>query len=216
MTAGVRLLVSAVAGYVVGLVPSADVAARAAGGNHDLRREGTGNPGGLNTAHVLGKGWGAAVAGADVAKGVAAASVGRRLAGPEGANVAATAAVVGHCHPIGRRGGKGVATSVGQVLGTFPAYLPVDVAAGYATTRLPWFRHRTRAATHAASAVWIVATTLWWRRQWPNPGGDRPTWALPVGAVVTSLVIAGRFEAEAERVAAFEEPPATTGEREDP
>jgi len=213
MVAALRLLLSAVAGYLVGLTPSADVATRLAGGGHDLRAEGSGNPGGLNTAHVLGPRWGTAVAAADVGKGVAASALGRRLAGPEGASVASSAAVIGHCHPVGRRGGKGVATSIGQVIGTVPAYLPLDIAAGYGASRLPWFERRTRAATHAASAVWVVATTLWWRRRWPNPGGDRPTWALPFGALVSSLVIARRFEADADRVAAFEGgTPASTAE----
>lgn len=205
MVLGPRLLAAAGAGYVIGLFPSADVAARLAGGDHDLRAEGTGNPGGMNTAHVLGRRWGAAVAGADVAKGTVAAGVGRRLAGAEGASVAGSAAVVGHCLPFGRRGGKGVATSVGQVIGTVPAYLPLDMVVGYATTKLPWFRHRTRAATHVASAVWVSATALWWRRQWPNPGADRPTWALPAGAALSSAVIAARFTADADRVAAFED-----------
>lgn len=198
----IRSLASALVGYGLGNLPSANVAARLAGGA-DLRATGTGNPGGMNAALVLGRSWGAAVGFTDVGKGVVAARLGARLAGAAGANVAATAAVIGHCHPIGRTGGKGVATSIGQVIGTVPAYLPVDLAAAVATSRLPVFRHRTRGATVAASGVWVVTTLTWWRRGWPNPGGPGMSWALPVGALVSSAVIAHRFHAEADRVEAF-------------
>lgn len=198
-----RLPIAGLVGYVFGNLPSAGIAARVAGGGHDLTAEGTGNPGAMNASHVLGSRWGAAVSAADIAKAATAAVVGRRIAGSDGANVAATAAVIGHCHPIGRRGGKGVATSIGQVIGTVPAYLPLDAAVAYGTTKLPWFRSRTRAGTHAGSVVWVAATTLWWRRRWPNPGGGEPTWLLPAGAAVSSLVIARRFQVEAARVEAF-------------
>ena len=190
------------AGYGLGNLPSANVAQRVAGGAHDLTVDGTGNPGAANAAQVLGPRWGVAVTVADVAKALVAARLGRRVAGAHGANVAATLAVVGHCHPIGRRGGKGVAASVGQVMGTVPAYLPLDAATAAITAKLPAFRHRTRAATTAGSVVWVAATVAWWRKRWPNPGGPDPVWTLPAGALVSSVVIAGRFHAEAGRVEA--------------
>jgi glycerol-3-phosphate acyltransferase PlsY len=202
MRLAIRLTLASAVGYALGNVASASVAQRLAGGDHDLTDEGTGNPGGANAANVLGREWGAAVTIADIAKATIAARVGRRLAGAHGANVAATAAVVGHCHPVGRPGGKGVAASIGQVIGTVPGYLPLDALTAGATSRLPFFRHRTRAATTAGSIVWVATTTAWWRRRWPNPGGPPATWSLPVGAAVSSAVIAARFRAEADRVEA--------------
>lgn len=196
-----RVALAGVAGYALGTLPSADIAARLNG--VDLRREGTGNPGAMNASHVLGKSWGAAVTVGDVGKGVAAARVGAALAGSAGANAAASAAVAGHCFPPGRGGGKGVATSIGQVIGTFPAYLPIDVVVGYLTTKLPVARHRTRAATTVASATWIAAATLAWRRGWRSPGGAPATVALPLGALASAAVIAARFAAEAENVEAY-------------
>ncbi|MCQ3808260.1 MAG: glycerol-3-phosphate acyltransferase [Acidimicrobiaceae bacterium] len=95
--------------------------------------------------------WGAAVSVADIAKGVAAARLGRALAGSAGTNLASTAAVGGHCFPLGRTGGKGVATSIGQVIDTFPFYLPLDVAVALATSALP-LKPGTRTATTAAPA----------------------------------------------------------------
>lgn len=188
-------------GYALGNIASADMAARVGGA--DLRAEGTRNPGAMNVHHVLGRRWAVAVTALDIGKGFVAARVGRRLAGDLGANVAASAAVIGHCRPLGRRGGKGVATSVGQVIGTFPVYLPIDVGVAAATATLPWFRQRTRAATTVASLSWVGCAGLWWRRGLDNPGGVRPSASLPAAAAVSSLVIASRFRHGAADVDAY-------------
>jgi glycerol-3-phosphate acyltransferase PlsY len=186
---------SAAVGYAAGLVPSASLAARAAsGGTLDLRSSGTGNPGGANAAAVLGKRWGYAVMAADIAKGAVASRVGRRFAGDMGQHVGAVAAVVGHCYPVthGFRGGKGVATSVGQCLATLPAYVPVDLGVATAVAAGPW-RQRAFPATMAASATWVGASTLWWRRQLPNAWGGQPTIGHPLAAAASSAVITARF-----------------------
>ena len=203
MRSSVRLFSAAAAGYLIGSYPSADLATRIATGNRDLHTEGTGNPGGMNASHVLGKKWGLLVTSADVGKGVLAARLGRSLAGDTGAHVASTASVIGHCHPPGRAGGKGVATSIGQVIATFPSYLPIDMAIGVATSAIPWFKQRTRTATSVASAAWVGCGMLWWRRGLPNPGGTAPDVGLPLAAAASSLVIAERFRAETHRVAAY-------------
>jgi glycerol-3-phosphate acyltransferase PlsY len=116
------------------------------------------------------------------------------LAAGIGAHVGATAAVVGHCFPVwnGFRGGKGVSTSCGQCLATFPAYLPIDLAVAWAVAR---WRQRALPATAVASAAWVAAGVVWWRRGWPNAWGPEPTAALPVSAAVTSAVILSRFAA---------------------
>jgi len=130
MTA-IGALASAAVGYAAGTLPSAELVARAIGGA-DPTKSGTGNPGAANVADLLGRRAGAAVFGLDTGKAVLAGQIGRTLAGPTGANVGAAAAVLGHCFPAQRgfRGGKGVAASFGQMLATFPAYLPVDLALG--------------------------------------------------------------------------------------
>lgn len=192
---GTGLALAAAAGYVAGLVPSADVAARlATGGRVDLRQHGSGNPGGANAAGVLGARWGYGVMAADIAKGALAARVGRRIAGDSGQHVGAVAAVVGHCYPVTQqlRGGKGVACSVGQCLATLPAYLPVDLAVATAVAAGPW-KQRAFAATAVSSAAWVGAATLWWRRGWPNAWGGPPTIGLPLAAAASSAVIFQRF-----------------------
>jgi len=204
-----RLAAAAAAGYVVGTTPSADLASRiATGGAVDLRRAGTGNPGAVNAAALLGRKWGYAVLAADTAKGAGACMVGRRLAGDTGAHVSGTAAVVGHCYPLwnGFKGGKGVAVSLGQCAATFPLYAPLDVAVAWAVGR---WRGRTLPGTAVASVAWVAAGVLWWRRGWPNPGGPRPGPALPVAAAVTSAVILRRFAGAARPVTPGIIPPAS-------
>jgi len=186
---------ASVVGYLVGTIPSSDLSARLAGSNIDLRSAGTGNPGAANAAAVLGARFGLIVMAADISKGVVAGRVGRKLAGPDGVHIAATAAVVGHCLPVwsGFRGGKGVATSIGQVLVGFPVYFPIDAAVGIATAALPWWKKRASMATTTASIVWIVASTLWWRKRLPNLWGPEPSIVLPASAAVSSAVIRWRF-----------------------
>ena len=196
MASRARLVLVAVLGYLAGSIPFADLAARlATRGRTDLREEGSGNPGATNAMAVLGAGWGYGVMAADVAKGAAASGVGRMLAGGNGAHLAGTAAVWGHCFPVwsGFRGGKGVATSVGQCAATFPAYLPLDAAVAAVTAASPRWKRRAFAATAAASVTWVAAGLVWWRRGWPNLWGPEPTAALPAAAAASSAVIAYRF-----------------------
>lgn len=199
-----RLAASAGLGYVAGMLPSAEIAAKAAGAG-DIRSLGTGNPGAANAIGQLGKGWGYAVLAADIAKSSAAATVGRRIAGDTGAHVAASAAVAGHCYPAnkGFKGGKGVATSVGQCVATFPAYFFPDLALAAVTSALPWWKQRAHMATVISAAAWTGAATLWWRKGWSNLWGPAPTAALPVAAVVTSAMMLQRFQAEKSAVRAF-------------
>ncbi len=199
-----RLGAAAIVGYLAGTIPSSQLATKLAGRDDiDLGNDGTGNPGGMNTSHLLGKKWGVAVTVADMGKAAVSSRVGRSLAGGLGANLAATSAVVGHCYPPMRQGGKGVATSLGQVAATFPVYLPIDMAVGISTAALPWFRQRTRAAVGLASTTWVGCSLLWWRRGLPNPGGVAPTASLPLAALASSLVIAKRFRDESASVEAF-------------
>ena len=183
-------------GYVAGMLPSADIATRlATGGDTDLREEGSGNPGATNAGAVLGYGWGLGVMAADIGKAAAACGVGRRLAGGDGANVAGTAAVIGHCYPAhnGFKGGKGVAASVGQCAATFPAYFPFDVGVALATAVVPWWRQRAFATIVVSSTCWVGGGLLWWRKGWGNAYGPEPSAALPAASAVSSIVIVAKF-----------------------
>ena len=191
-----RVAGAALLGYLIGTFPTADIVARrASGGTVDLRRSGSGNPGGANALKLLGAKVGYTIMAGDVAKGALASGVGAIVAGPAGAHLAGSASVIGHCFPVwtGFRGGKGVAASVGQCLATFPAYFPVDLAVAAITVSNPRWKQRAFTATLASSAAWVVGGLVWWRRQWPNLWGPRPSPGLPLAALVSSAVIAYRF-----------------------
>jgi glycerol-3-phosphate acyltransferase PlsY len=173
------------------------------GGSVDLRSAGSGNPGGLNALRLLGRGAGAAVVAADVGKGIAACIVGRRLAGDLGAHFGGVGAVAGHCFPLwtGFRGGKGVATSFGQCLATFPVFAPADAAIAVAIGRRTRMPRGASAAVAASSTAWLLAGVLWWRRGWPNLWGPRPTAALPLANAATVALIASRMARRSQRAA---------------
>lgn len=197
-----RVLKAALTGYLLGTIPSADLAARSASKKTgspavDVRAEGSGNPGATNVNRLLGPRYGLMVMAADVAKGAAAGFLGRAQAGAVGAHVGSVAAVVGHCFPVwnGFRGGKGVATSVGQCAATFPAYTPASLAVAAGTTAVPGLR-RDRAAltvTAVSSAAWVGAGVWWWLKRRPNLWGPRPTVLLPIANAASSAVVLYRF-----------------------
>ena len=191
-----RITSAAAIGYLLGTFPTADlVARRVTRGAIDLRASGSGNPGTANAINVLGKRAGAQVLVGDVAKGAAACAVGAVVAGPVGAHVAGTSSVVGHCYPVwnGFRGGKGVATSVGQCLATFPAYFPIDVAVAIVTVANPRWKQRAFAATVASSVCWVIGGMVWRARGFRNLWGPKPSLALPIASAVSSAVIIRRF-----------------------
>lgn len=186
-------------GYLAGTFPSADIVARGAAPEVDPRTAGSGNPGAANVSNLLGKRAGGAVFGLDMGKAVGAARAGRALAGSSGANAAAAAAVVGHCFPVWNKfvGGKGVAASFGQMLATFPAYLPVDIALGAAAAKSDYWKKRPVANIATVCSLWTALSAVWWRRGLPNLWGGPITAATPLAAAVSSVAIVYRFATEA-------------------
>lgn len=208
-----RTLLAGAAGYLFGTLPSADLAARMAArrdgnGRRNLREHGTGNPGGLNAAKVLGAKWGLAVMAADIAKGAAASVAGRSLNGDAGAYAAGTGAVIGHCLPLwsGFRGGKGIATSAGTTAICFPAYMPVDLAIAGGTLGLS--RSQANVSAYVASAAFTAASIWWWRHRRSNLWGPAPSVGLPLYAAATSAVICWRFYSAPNRAATMTSVPA--------
>jgi glycerol-3-phosphate acyltransferase PlsY len=183
-------------GYLIGTFPTASlVARRASGGTVDLRTAGTGNPGTANALNVLGPRAGAFVLVGDVGKGALACVVGGAIAGPTGSHLAGTAAVAGHCYPVwnGFDGGKGVATSVGQCLATFPAYFPIDAAVAVATASSQRFKQRAYVVTVVSSVCWVLGSLVWWRRGWSNLWGPKPDAVLPIASAFSTVMIIKRF-----------------------
>ncbi len=212
----VRRLAAAVGvGYLLGTFPTADIVSRRIGGRDlDLRQAGTGNPGAANALEVLGPRAGATIMAGDIAKGAVACAAGAVIAGPAGAHLAGTASVTGHCWPIWSGfsgGGKGVATSVGQCLATFPAYFPIDIAVAAVTASNPKWKQRAFMSALASSICWVLGAVLWWAKSWRNLWGPKPSALLPLAAATTSAIIAQRFLAAGPPPAPGQETEEATG-----
>jgi acyl phosphate:glycerol-3-phosphate acyltransferase len=112
-------------GYLFGSIPFGMILTRIAG-TQDLRSIGSGNIGATNVLRTGRKGLAAATLVGDMLKGTAAVLVAGLLWGPAAAIAAALGAFLGHLFPVWLkfRGGKGVATYIGVLLGLFwPAAL---------------------------------------------------------------------------------------------
>jgi glycerol-3-phosphate acyltransferase PlsY len=198
---GLQIIVGALIGYVIGMFPSADLVARLASRGRpdkdavDLRAAGSGNPGGLNAARVLGNKWGLLVIVMDAAKGAVAGLVGLAI-GDAAAYAAATAVIAGHCWPVynGFRGGKGVAAAGGSFLAVFPPLAPIDALITGATAFLG---KSSRLAIKVALVVWVVAAAVWWAAGWPMWWGPEPSFGLVAYAVLGAAMIQVRFTVSA-------------------
>jgi glycerol-3-phosphate acyltransferase PlsY len=105
-------------GYLLGSIPFGMVLTRLAGGP-DLRAIGSGNIGATNVLRTGNKKLAAATLLGDALKGTVAVLATSQLAGADAALVAAFGAFLGHLFPVwlGFKGGKGVATYIGLLIG---------------------------------------------------------------------------------------------------
>ena len=208
-------LIFTVAAYLVGSVPFGYLIARSKGVN--ILKNGSGNIGATNVRRVLGRGPGNLCFALDVAKGLLP-TLGTGLALGTLGNLNApagmiwlwlltpVAAVVGHmCSPwLGFRGGKGVATSLGALLGVFWVLTVAVIAA-----LVVWLivlkasRYVGLASVAAAASVpiWALVLPLLVR-------GSFPVSAMPmlaVSALLAALVVA-RHLGNLRRIVAGTEP----------
>ena len=105
-------------GYLCGAIPFGVIITRLAGAP-DVRAIGSGNIGATNVLRTGRKGLAAATLLGDMLKGALAVVVVIHVLGRDAAIVAALGAFLGHLFPVwlGFKGGKGVATYIGLLLG---------------------------------------------------------------------------------------------------
>ena len=128
LTGAICYLLAASVGYILGSCPNGFLIGKAQG--VDVRQHGSGNIGATNVLRILGKKWGYLVFFLDSLKGFLAVRLAFEIAQaapditrPELVGiVAAFACILGHSFPVWLRfrGGKGVATSAGVLLGLMP------------------------------------------------------------------------------------------------
>lgn len=147
------------AGYLLGSVSSAILVCRLMA-LPDPRAHGSGNPGATNVLRVGGKKAGAVTLFGDMLKGLLPVLAAQWL-GASSTLVAgvAVAAILGHLFPVffGFRGGKGVATALGALLG---ASWPVGLA-----VMLTWlivFGLSRISSLSALSAFVLAPLYAWW------------------------------------------------------
>lgn len=145
-----------VIGYGLGSIPFSYIVSQRLG-HVDIRTKGSGNTGATNVYRVLGRKIGLIAFVGDFLKGVIAAIIGRLIAGPDGAAICATVAVLGHCMPftLGFKGGKGVATSAGMVVATQPLIALVVFIIHLGSLKL--FRYMSLSSIIAAILLPILA-----------------------------------------------------------
>ena len=190
------MLVSALlvaAGYLLGSVATAVLVSRALG-LADPRSGGSGNPGATNVLRLAGRGAAALTLAGDVVKGVVPVLAARAADLPPGlVALVGLAAFLGHLYPVffGFRGGKGVATALGALLGMEPLLGAAVLATWIVVAGV------SRYSSLAALAASVLAPVYAW------VGSGHPG---VVGAVsAMALLLVWRHRANIRRLLAGEE-----------
>jgi acyl phosphate:glycerol-3-phosphate acyltransferase len=185
------VLVALGLGYLLGAIPFGLVLTRAAGLG-DIRRVGSGNIGATNVLRTGHKGLAAATLSFDVLKGAGAVLMAGWLLGETEAMAAGVGAFVGHLFPVwlAFRGGKGVATYVGVLLGL---YWPAALAFGGIWLAVALVTRYSSLSALAASAA--TPFILW--------AFAKPQLALVTGGL--TVLLFGKHNANIKRLLAGQE-----------
>ena len=152
------LALAFVIGYLLGSIPFGLVLTRLAG-TEDLRSIGSGNIGATNVLRTGNKGLAAATLLGDMLKGTVAVVIAGYFAGPNAAMLAGLGAFLGHLFPVWLkfRGGKGVATYIGVLLGLFWPAAAMFGALWIATALTTRY-----SSLSALVAAFVTPIFLWW------------------------------------------------------
>jgi glycerol-3-phosphate acyltransferase PlsY len=183
-----HLAIAAMIAYAIGATPFGYVIARARG--VDIRQHGSGNIGATNVLRVLGKRFGIPVFILDVLKGLVPVIVCRLYCDShipaDAANredllaianvVIGISTILGHNYTfwLGFKGGKGIATSAGAMLGIMPVVLIVAMA----TWLILFFSTRYVAVASIAASIIIPFAVL--ALGWIHPPLNMPNLVLGI------------------------------------
>lgn len=156
-TAPALLALSALIGYLFGSIPFGLILTRMAGLG-DVRKIGSGNIGATNVLRTGNKKLAAATLLLDALKGTAAVLVANALWGYEASLVAGFFAFLGHLFPVwlGFKGGKGVATYIGVLLGAAPLMMLAFALIWLATAFITRY-----SSLSALLAMLVIPVALW-------------------------------------------------------
>ncbi len=152
------LPVAFILGYLLGSIPFGLILTKLAG-TQDLRTIGSGNIGATNVLRTGNKGLAAATLLGDMLKGTVAVVIAGYLWGPNAAMLAGLGAFLGHLFPVWLKfkGGKGVATYIGVLLGLFWPAAAVFGALWIATALTTRY-----SSLSALIAAFVTPIFLWW------------------------------------------------------
>jgi glycerol-3-phosphate acyltransferase PlsY len=156
-TAPALLALAALIGYLFGSIPFGLLLTRMAGLG-DVRKIGSGKIGATNELRTGNKKHAAATLLLDALKGTAAVLVANALWGYEASLVAGFFAFLGHLFPVwlGFKGGKGVATYIGVLLGAAPLMMLAFALIWLATAFITRY-----SSLSALVAMLVIPVALW-------------------------------------------------------
>lgn len=163
MSPELMLLPALIVGYLLGSIPFGLLLTKVAG-TGDVRAIGSGNIGATNVLRTGRKDLAALTLIGDMLKGTAAVIIAGLIAGPQAAMVAGLGAFLGHLFPVWLKfkGGKGVATYIGVLLGLFwPA------AVGFCIIWLATAFASRYSSLSALVASAVTPISLWWFGYYP-------------------------------------------------
>jgi glycerol-3-phosphate acyltransferase PlsY len=178
---------AALAGYVLGSVPTANAVARLFG--IDLRSGGSKNPGTTNALRLGGYGLAGSVLALEVAKGAVAVAIGGLIGGQGGMVAAGVGAATGNVFNIWYkfRGGKGLGIVLGVLLVAWPA---VVIPAIVAIAALALITRSSGIAALGVMVMLLMLGFLWDPMNWPVAWGLSTARLLPGLAAGVVAVIA--------------------------
>ena len=188
------------AAYLLGSIPFGLLLAKLFG-NADVRKTGSGNIGAANVARVAGPLAGILTLVLDTAKGAAAVSLAARFTRESAAwmMLAALAALVGHCFSVWLKfkGGKGVATALGEFLALCP---PAALAALLLFALVAtWWRYVSLGSISAAAAMPLLMYLFW-------APHHAPPLIIAFGSLAATLLVVYQHRANIQRLVRGEEP----------
>jgi glycerol-3-phosphate acyltransferase PlsY len=180
---------SAVTGYLIGSVPTAQWLGRLWG--VDLRRGGTGNPGANNARRLGGLPLAILVLMVEMGKGLGAVVAGFAMADEVGGVFAGLGAVIGNVYNLWYRfqGGKGLGITGGVLIGLWPAAFLVVVVTIILASALT---RSTGIGSLVTLGFLLVAALVWEITGLENPWGVGDYRLLPLLALGLSPIIAPR------------------------
>ena len=154
-------VLSLAGGYLLGSIPFGLILAKLAGIG-DLRQIGSGNIGATNVLRAGGKGLAALTLILDALKGTAAVLIAGQF-GETAALAAGLGAFLGHVFPVwlGFKGGKGVATYLGVLIGLYWPAAAVFAATWLSVAYLTRYSSLAALTAVAASVLALAAMGAW-------------------------------------------------------